>query len=68
MGAILSAQMMLEFIGLESQASIITDAITDAIEHDWTPRDLGGSLGTVEVGDHIVRYIEENAGSINKPA
>ncbi|MCH7619354.1 MAG: 3-isopropylmalate dehydrogenase [Candidatus Marinimicrobia bacterium] len=68
MGAILSAQMLLEFLGLEAQASIITDAITDAIEHDWTARDLGGSLGTVEVGDHIVRYIEENSGSVDNPA
>ncbi len=60
MGAILSAQMMLEFLGFKSQASIISKAISEAVEHDWTPRDLGGSLGTVEVGDYIVRYIEEN--------
>jgi len=63
MGAILSAQMMLDFLGFGEQSRIITDAISDAVDHDWTPRDLGGSLGTEEVGDYIVRYIEENAGS-----
>ena len=61
MGAILSAEMMLDFLGFGKESKIITDAITDAIEHDWTSVDLGGSLGTEEVGDYIVRYIEENA-------
>ena len=63
MGAILSAEMMLEFLGFKGQSGVISAAVSDAIEHDWTPRDLGGSLGTEEVGDYIVRYIEENSGS-----
>ncbi|MCH8272726.1 MAG: 3-isopropylmalate dehydrogenase [Candidatus Marinimicrobia bacterium] len=60
MGAILSGQMMLEFLGFKTQSAVISEAIEDAIEHDWTTRDIGGSLGTAEVGDYIVRYIEEN--------
>ena len=66
MGAILSAQMMLEFLGFKAQSAVISEAIKDAIEHDWTPRDIGGSLGTVEVGDYIVRYIEENVALSSK--
>ena len=60
MELILSAEMMLECLRFKSQSSVVSDAVRAAIENDCTPQDLGGSLGTAEVGDYIVKYIEDN--------
>ncbi len=56
-GAILTAAMMLEFLGFEDQAKRIEAAVTSAIGHRQVTRDLGGSLGTTEAGDAILQRL-----------
>jgi 3-isopropylmalate dehydrogenase len=56
-GAILTAAMMLEFLGFEEQSSRIEHAVTSAIEDGATTRDLGGSLDTTEAGTAIVERL-----------
>lgn len=58
-GAILSAQMMLEHLGHAGPASLIERAVVDSIASEETPRELGGNLGTREVGDAVCRRIRE---------
>jgi 3-isopropylmalate dehydrogenase len=58
-GAILSAQMMLEHLGFRDEAALVEKAVVAAIENGETPRELGGSLGTREVGEAVSRRIRE---------
>jgi len=51
--AILSAQLLLEYLGFNEEGKLIEDAVAAAIRADKTTRDLGGKLGTREVGDFI---------------
>jgi 3-isopropylmalate dehydrogenase len=53
MAAVLTAGMMLDFLGFPQAATDIEDAVSQAIEQDKTTADLGGTLGTKEVGDWI---------------
>jgi 3-isopropylmalate dehydrogenase len=57
MGAILSAAMMLEEIGRADEARILQRAVAGVVADGRTTRDLGGSLGTAEVGDEIRRRV-----------
>ena len=52
-GAILSAAMMLEFLGLNAEAERINHAVLESIRQKKTTQDIGGALGTREVGDWI---------------
>jgi 3-isopropylmalate dehydrogenase len=56
-GAILSAQMMVEHLGFREAGRIVEDAVVACIENGETPKELGGALGTVEVGDAVCRRI-----------
>jgi 3-isopropylmalate dehydrogenase len=58
-GAILSAQMMLEHLGFRDEAALVEKAVVTAIEDGETPSELGGSLGTREVGAAVSRRIRE---------
>jgi 3-isopropylmalate dehydrogenase len=52
-GAILSAALMLEALGLRREAAAIESAVKDAVvAREGTP-DIGGRLGTRETGDYI---------------
>jgi 3-isopropylmalate dehydrogenase len=53
MGAILTASMMLAHLGLTSPAEKIDAAVLAAVQQRKTTQDVGGSLGTREVGDWI---------------
>jgi len=57
MGAVLSAAMMLDEIGLDEEARLLEGAVAGCVADGRTTRDLGGSLGTREVGDDIRRRI-----------
>jgi len=50
MGAALAASMMCAYLGWNAEAQAIEDAVRAAIREGKTTRDLGGSLGTREVG------------------
>jgi 3-isopropylmalate dehydrogenase len=53
MGAILSAALMLDTLGWKDEARSIEDAVEAAVGEDRTTPDIGGQLGTREVGDWI---------------
>ena len=54
MGAILSAALMLEHLGLNAEAAAIETAVRQAVVTRNGPAEIGGTLGTRETGDYIV--------------
>jgi 3-isopropylmalate dehydrogenase len=56
-GAILTAAMMLEYLGHAGQAQAIEKAVVAAIEAGETTKDLGGSLGTRAAGEAVLRRL-----------
>jgi 3-isopropylmalate dehydrogenase len=53
MAAILTVAMMLESLGFPGEAARVEGAVVEAIHQDRTTSDLGGGLGTRDVGDWI---------------
>jgi 3-isopropylmalate dehydrogenase len=58
MGAILSAALMLETLGRVDEARAIESAVAAAVHARQTTSDIGGTLGTREVGTFIARSLE----------
>jgi 3-isopropylmalate dehydrogenase len=56
-GAILSAALMLEYVGLKDDAAAIERAVEQSVKAGHGPAEIGGSLGTKETGDYIARAI-----------
>ena len=56
-GAILTAAMMLEYLGHGAAGRAVEEAVRACIAEGETTRDLGGSLSTVEAGKSIRRRI-----------
>jgi 3-isopropylmalate dehydrogenase len=52
-GAILSAALMLEYLGHADAARAVEAAVRDSIAEGETTRDLGGALSTAEAGERI---------------
>jgi 3-isopropylmalate dehydrogenase len=57
-GAILTAAMMLDYIGFHDEAERIERAVTGAVQAGETTKDLGGNLGTKAAGEAILRRVE----------
>lgn len=57
MGAILSAALMLEALGRPEAAAAVERAVEEAVAAGETTADIGGPLGTREVGDAVVRRL-----------
>jgi 3-isopropylmalate dehydrogenase len=57
MGAVLAAGMMLAHLGLTDEARAIESAVRAAISEGKTPAELGGSLGTREIGDWLANTV-----------
>ena len=57
MGAILTAGLMLEHLGWAEEARRIEDAVRWAVDEDRTTSDIGGKLGTREVGEAIANRL-----------
>jgi len=57
MGAILSAALMLDYLGLKQEAAAIEAAVQDAVVTGNRTKEIGGSLGTRETGDYIAGTI-----------
>jgi 3-isopropylmalate dehydrogenase len=53
MAALLTVGMMLDHLGYSQPEARVEEAVSDAIRQGITTRDLGGNLGTREVGDWI---------------
>src|SRR5471030_1835058 len=60
MGAILSAALMLDYLGLAPEALAVEAAVQQAVVSGQGTREIGGSLGTRETGDVIARAIRTN--------
>jgi len=56
-GAILSAALMLETLGRRDDATAIERAVEAAVQAGEVTRDVGGTLGTREAGEAIVRRL-----------
>jgi 3-isopropylmalate dehydrogenase len=56
-GAIASAALMLETLGMTSEAAAIDAAILNAVRENQVTADIGGKLGTREAGDFITAAI-----------
>jgi len=56
-GAIGSAALMLETLGLNEQAAAIDAAVLAAVKDNQVTQDIGGRLGTREAGDYIASRI-----------
>ncbi len=57
MAAILSVGMMLEYLSFGEEANRVENLVAEAIRQDKTTPDLGGLLGTREVGDWICAHL-----------
>lgn len=56
-GAVLTAAMMLEYLGFADAARDIEHAVTETIRAGETTKDLGGSLGTKAAGEAIAKRL-----------
>jgi 3-isopropylmalate dehydrogenase len=56
-GAILSAQMMLEHVGWTDEAAAIERAVRQALERRECTRDAGGALSTTQATEAILRRL-----------
>src|SRR6185369_257690 len=56
-GAILTAAMMLEFLGHEDECQRIERAVIAAVEAGETTHDIGGNLGTKAAGEAILKRL-----------
>ena len=57
MGAILTSAMLLAHLGLTGEAAKIEAAVLEAIRQKKTTPDVGGSLGTKEVGEWVAQRV-----------
>jgi 3-isopropylmalate dehydrogenase len=57
MGAILTSAMMLTHLGFSDAARKIESAVLEAVRQKKTTQDVGGSLGTKEVGEWVAQQV-----------
>ena len=61
LGAILTSAMMLAHLGLSGEAGRIEAAVLEAVRQKKTTPDVGGSLGTKEVGEWVAERVRKDA-------
>lgn len=66
MGAMLSAALMLETLGRPTEARAIEQAVEAAVNEERTTTDIGGTLGTSQVGDWVAAKIKSDEASTTK--
>jgi 3-isopropylmalate dehydrogenase len=59
-GAVLSAALMLETLGLAAEARALEAAVQHAVQSGNVTQDVGGTLGTRETGDFIASQVNAN--------
>ena len=57
LGAVLTAALLLEHLGLAEEAGWIEQAVRASVHENQTTVDLGGTLGTCEAGDWLANFI-----------
>jgi 3-isopropylmalate dehydrogenase len=66
-GSILTAAMMLEYLGFDEASEVVERAVSEAIAHKETTRDLGGTLSTEEAGAAIrEKFEKQNSGALTQ--
>jgi 3-isopropylmalate dehydrogenase len=60
-GSILTAAMMLEYVGFKAAGEAVEAAVGACVTAGETTRDLGGTLSTTEAGEAIRRRIETSS-------
>ncbi len=60
-GAILSAGLMLDYLGLRDEAAAIEAAVKESVVTGNGTAEIGGSLGTRETGDYIANALRNAA-------
>jgi len=58
LGAILTAAMMLDYVGHKEVAKGIEKSVVKALSLGEMTQDLGGKLSTTEMGDTVCKYLE----------
>ena len=59
-GTILSVAMLLKYsLNLPEEAAAVEEAVKRALESGVRTKELGGSAGTIEMGDAVVRELVE---------
>lgn len=59
LAAISTVAIMLEYLGFQQESNWVNSAVRYALDTDNTTRDLGGRLGTRQVGDFITDQIKK---------
>ncbi len=57
MGAILTVAMMFEYLGWKAEGEKIDRAVRAALQEGKTAAEMGGTMGTVEIGDWIANHV-----------
>jgi 3-isopropylmalate dehydrogenase len=60
MAAIQTVAIMLDHLGWVAEADAVNDAVRAGVHEGKTTRDLGGPLGTREVGDWLAEYVSKH--------
>jgi isocitrate/isopropylmalate dehydrogenase len=61
LGAILTAQMMLDTLEETEAAVIVERAVREALKSGQCTRDLGGTLGTSATGDFVASQVRQGS-------
>jgi 3-isopropylmalate dehydrogenase len=62
LGAVLTAAMLLDFLGWELEAGITREAVKAAVFKNYLTFDLGGNKSTKEVGAWLTEFVTQTAG------
>ncbi len=65
MGAILAVGMMFEYLGWKHEGEAIEAAVRAALREGKTPAELGGSMGTREIGEWVSNAVAKAGASQN---
>src|SRR5438270_2673706 len=61
LGSVLTAGMLLDFLGWKSEAAAVHSAVREALLKNYLTPDLGGTKRTTEVGDWIADFVVKGA-------
>ena len=64
-GAILTAAMMLGYLGFAKESERIEAAVLGAVRQKKTTQDIGGTLGTREAGEYVAGLVSRESRSLS---
>jgi 3-isopropylmalate dehydrogenase len=60
LGSVLTAGMLLEFLGWKAEAAAVHSAVKEALLKNYLTPDLGGTKKTAEVGDWLAEFVTKS--------